>query len=630
MISRAVGRRAPSRIAGVIAVLLLAQAAQAQIGNWKPAVVRQADAAREFAPVEVRLAARESGAGEQVVKLRIWAARDYRNQTLHWQERVRRMVARANAAFQAWPRVRFEIAELRSWDIDSDGVRFETLLAQLESMDKGEDVDLTVGLAAADPTTAPSIHQLGMARLAGRHMILRNQNDLKENEAIQSAMDLLLPSTRDQLFIERKAHKELVVFLHEWAHTAGALHVDDPADLMNERYDHHQAKLEGWNVAIVDLYLKKRGGPKGEWREELRRLAERAPASAWLAGDQRDLIATLGPPKGKPAENSLSSENVAAFNQAVALHGAGQFTKALIALRPLQVERPDDPRVQALWCELVLRASSGHPERLTAIDAACRRAAKLAPADPWPQLLLAQAHIVALDDAGAVTPLSRAHQILDYDKTATPGAWGLLGQLYLRAWSPALACQAAGHADEKVAAEILRDAAVLRHRFALPGAAEAEAQGVDAHEERAFLKRQNEIRDRIREGRMGDAEQLVKGFEESFPHSPAAPAQRALLLYSSGRFDQASKLYAEALLRDGDYATAHLFAGLIAAREGHGREKANHRGAVLHLQRAIELDPETPDAWSALAELFRREKNRAALEKLAADHLARFHTPLER
>ena len=75
---------------------------------------------------------------------------------------------------------------------------------------------------------ATSVHSIGWADYLSRHFVLRGMDDEQEFRAFEREFKLISArgarsgSTRD-----RKAHKEVVVFLHEWGHTLGLIHHED-------------------------------------------------------------------------------------------------------------------------------------------------------------------------------------------------------------------------------------------------------------------------------------------------------------------------------------------------------------------------------------------------------------------
>src|ERR1041385_8945937 len=170
-------------------------------------------------PIELRPAqvlAQLAGALPKTLRLRIRPTRDFRAQTLSWQPRLRRILDRVNQHTQKWPGVRFEIAEIKNWDKDSANVSMETLLEDLEREDDGQEVDFVVGLGSAIPVVPESLHNLGAARVLGKHFVMRSLHDLTEYAVIKERLDLLPAMQRDALVASRREHKEQVVFLHEW------------------------------------------------------------------------------------------------------------------------------------------------------------------------------------------------------------------------------------------------------------------------------------------------------------------------------------------------------------------------------------------------------------------------------
>ena len=71
----------------------------------------------------------------------------------------------------------------------------------------------------------------------GKHFVVRDMNDVMEVRKIAEVYDQMGEQDRLTLYAARKAHKELVVFLHEWAHTLGALHERGDGRIMGPNYD---------------------------------------------------------------------------------------------------------------------------------------------------------------------------------------------------------------------------------------------------------------------------------------------------------------------------------------------------------------------------------------------------------
>src|SRR5262249_22689776 len=80
---------------------------------------RQVETAMKLSPalIDLRPGPRppERGGPPRILRVRVWAARDYRNQTIGWQTHFRRLVERVNQRVSRWPNVRFEVLELKEW-----------------------------------------------------------------------------------------------------------------------------------------------------------------------------------------------------------------------------------------------------------------------------------------------------------------------------------------------------------------------------------------------------------------------------------------------------------------------------------------------------------------------------------
>src|SRR5689334_14633890 len=235
----------------LLVAVLLQVLPQSPRDQQQSAAQRLVPSAIELRPAQV--IAQLAGTVPKTVRLRIRPSRDFRAQTLSWQPRLRRLLDRVNQHTQRWPGVNFEIAEIKNWDKDSANVTMQTLLEDLERDDTGEDVDFVVGLGTAIPVMPESIHNLGEARVLGKHFVIRSLHDLTEYGVIRAKLDLLPALQRDALLASRREHKEQVVFLHEWAHALGAIHASHWDLIMNPSYDAGQSHFDDSNAKIIDI-----------------------------------------------------------------------------------------------------------------------------------------------------------------------------------------------------------------------------------------------------------------------------------------------------------------------------------------------------------------------------------------
>lgn len=627
---------------GALAVALAAPRVGAQILPQSRRD-RQTTAARKLLPAQIQLRpprveaeATQSGGEPRVVRLRVYAARDFRAQTMGWQSRVRRLCDRVGQLTQRWPGVRFEVAELKGWDRDSANVPLDKLVDDLQALDAGADVDWVVGLASAVPVMPESIHNLGAAHVLGRHFVIRSLHDLAEYQLVRSQLDLLDDAQREYLVGERKAHKEVVVFLHEWAHTLGAIHATHPSLIMNPSYSAEQFQFDDANARVVELSLRERS--QGRWLSDLRALIEGTRFAEWDEGDRKTLLRLLrgeaagggaragtGARSGRAESGSAASEpplppeDAKAFNQAVDHFNAHDDEKAWAALSPLLSRQANHPRVAELACSLAHRRSRG-PDRLAQVEPACTHAVEVAPADPWSPLLLADAYLGAGRVERALAAIAQGRERLEHAGDALVEQWRLLASLYQRTASPTLAEEAAHHAGGATADQVAAWALNTRRRFAIPP--QAAALGLSREHERDYIRTIEAARLAISEGKTATATQLIKQLQQEFGKLPAVPLLQCELYVHQGRSAAAEAACTSALKLQEDATIAHLMAGLCAARTGRPKP------AALHLRRALELDPTDKGAWTLLAQVYRRSGQRAALSTLEADYRKQFGAAL--
>ena len=252
----------------------------------------QKTAAQKYYPIPIEL--RVVGKDPDEVKgfkIRVYAARDYRDQTTNWQSHFRRVLDRVNQRTRRWPAVQFEVVELRNWDIDTQKATINSLIEELQKKDPGDDVDYVVGLASAVAVWPNNLHQLGGAAVMGKHFVMRGLHDLTEYSMVQQELNLIDDSDRDKLLAARKAHKEEIVFLHEWAHTLGAIHTRAPRFVMTGNYDGEQFTMDDGNARIIIIGLHKRNTPT--WAAELRSVVADSQFDDWDFQDRQKLITYL-------------------------------------------------------------------------------------------------------------------------------------------------------------------------------------------------------------------------------------------------------------------------------------------------------------------------------------------------
>ena len=306
----------------------------------------QHDAARRMAPASMQLRpSSERAATTRIVRVRVWAAADYRRQTVEWQSRFRRLVDRVNALCRTWPGVRFEVVDIRDWERDSQQPSMAALVGDLAAADPGDDVDLVIGLVAALPIFPGAIENIGMARYFSKHVVMRGLHELAEYDELRRQFDTLTDRERESLLAARKLHKEQVIFLHEWAHTLGLIHNRRPSAIMSPAYDGDQVGFDATEARLLDVALRHRADDGPRWREttaaELRALVERSPDPDWDAQDRKELLAMVTPVAraAPPSATTAKQADAAAAARASARRGrsrGGRRSARARARQPLR------------------------------------------------------------------------------------------------------------------------------------------------------------------------------------------------------------------------------------------------------------------------------------------------------
>jgi Flp pilus assembly protein TadD len=310
------------------------------LGNWKTPAGHEREAAKQLAPGSLDLAPAISHAGPpRPVRLRIYADADYRQAVLRWQKKARGQIDRLNRVVGPVFGVSFEIESLREWDRAHGAAPLGPVLSELEALDPARDVDWVIGLVTPFRGVAASMHEIGEALSPSRYFVLRGMDDEQEGQALDREFRLLSPDERGQLYSDRKAHKEIVVFLHEWAHTMGALHHEDRAVIMNPLYDPKQAAFSDFEKRLIALVLDRRlGRPNEAYPEgaDLELLLHEAPADEGterdrevLAGLVRQRAAHGGGGAGRDVAPGAASGDARGLAEQAAVHvRAGELTQA--------------------------------------------------------------------------------------------------------------------------------------------------------------------------------------------------------------------------------------------------------------------------------------------------------------
>jgi tetratricopeptide (TPR) repeat protein len=527
----------------------------------------------------------------QAARVRVWVDQDYRRGP-SWRKRALHLVARANAFLAPAFGVRLE-ATFEAWERQAGGEDLAAVLDELAAHDAGDGVEWVIGMTGAPATFTVSHHELGRAHVLGKHFVVRDMNDAEEARQLARVLDTLDEDERLALYAARKHHKELVVFLHEWAHTVGGLHERGDGRIMAPAYGAQAATLSDGLTELVELGLELRA-ERGEGeaaearREALRGKMRQVLADGgdeWWADERAQLEGLLGGSAGgagTAGEGGRARVPAAAaktYDRAVDAARAGRWQEAWAELAPIAEAYPRVADIQRVACALAVEgvqapeAAEGC-ERLLAIYAGEARTT----AEAWEVL---------------------ASQLL------------FLGRL-TRAEA---ALERAGDGERAVA--LRAQALVLRRRAGLPP--DGARVGVPVGDEPAYLERFLALYDDLAGG---DAASVVLAVGVALERWPDAPGLLALSCgahMAAGKRAQAVPLCQRAVAGWSDAVLGHFYlAQLVKER----------RAQIAAWERVVDLDPEQRVAWRRLAELYRLEKRDTDRSALEERYRARFGEPL--
>ncbi len=226
------------------------------------------------------------------VRIRILADADYRAHAMDWRSQAERQVYRASDALAAYG-ADFVVADMREWNRQSASTLYDDLSA-LEKEDKGNGVDLVLGLVSASTVSTPLMHQLGLARILGKHCVLRGMDDAIEFDALTGGYSMISREELTALYTARKRHKESALLIHEWGHTLGAFHVLAVDDYMHPSYSEDQRGFSVENAALVRLGLEHadRDTSDGQrrWLQAVVDEVDRQALHRQVSSDQQELM----------------------------------------------------------------------------------------------------------------------------------------------------------------------------------------------------------------------------------------------------------------------------------------------------------------------------------------------------
>lgn len=340
-------------------------------GHETTAQKHNAEAAR---PSSFKAPTESSGApakkASRTFYIRVWATPQFASQTLDWKRDFKETLATANEILTVAADARLEIASIETWPSPPPQDDLHATLTALQKHDSGKDVEWVVGLVGSFPKFTNSFHDLGLAPLLGRQIVLRAAGDLTEHEAAEAAFNKLSADERLAVLAERKRHRSVATFVHEIGHTLGAVHDDSKDGLMHPVYSKSMRAFGPEVSKALSIGAAHRmDKDQRPVAEELLAFYEKTE-SPWVPQDRTSILGQLkayvGPPTPAPSaapENKafaetpkeLDKKDVPAWTRAVEAFRKNDLKSAWDAATPLFDAYPKVLAVQDLRCQTAMK-----------------------------------------------------------------------------------------------------------------------------------------------------------------------------------------------------------------------------------------------------------------------------------
>jgi hypothetical protein len=339
--------------------------------SWGQAKAAQQRLAARSTPGSIGAATADQGheRSKRTLRIRLRPDTHYLAQTVDAERQLRELVEDANGVLAPGLGLELEVDAIRGWSFEDDD-RLDGALRALAKDDASEDVDIVVGLIGALPRPTESLHELGLAEVLGKHVVVRAASRLGEHDAVDRAMPDLDEDARNRVVRARRRHRAEAVFLHEIGHALGALHETETTSVMHPAYDERMNAFGDNAVVLMHLAIDEPDRASA-LRAQLDYLRAATPASiaAWVPGEREVEIAHLeamtsgtsevatssGPSADSAAAEApaeLALEDRDRFTRATAAFRGGHVAVAYETARPLFAAYPANYAVQDLRCQL--------------------------------------------------------------------------------------------------------------------------------------------------------------------------------------------------------------------------------------------------------------------------------------
>ncbi|MCP3137942.1 tetratricopeptide repeat protein [Pyxidicoccus xibeiensis] len=580
--------------------------------------------AKQLAPKKLEASSASASGPVRKLRVRVYVDSDYRDQVMRWRSSIVSQLQRASAVVRAPLGVVFELESTHQWERRSSEGALDDTLAELEALDPGEDVDLVIGLVSRLKVFSTSQDHLGLARMFGRHFVLREMGNPEEVRNIMAALTHLPAEERETLYHERKLHKETSVLLHEWAHTLGAFHVQDSAWMMYPHYATNQAAFPPQTLELLAVSLRhlpqgrRDAAARKAWALELKEKLASIQGPDWDGPEKQEVIAwaernaagQLTPERGPAPLPPVDRQVV---DEVLALDREGRFEVAAQRLEPVARRHPDHEEVQSTACYLAVRTAP----KLPATRERCEAIATRFPWQPVPLMYLARSQLEQGNRAEAQAYLVQVRQRAEAHPAAGHDLWADLAILFKEVgaltWAEQVAAKAAG---VKEAGKVLTWASQTRRWVALP--VDSQQSGVPVEREGELVRAAKEVEAQLDKGTVAKAQAKLQWLSREFPRAAVVHVLQCELHLRSGRLAPARTSCRKAVAVHDEAVQAHFILGWLAVNAGSRQE------ARTHLERVVTLEPLHAEAWRLLAEQYRAAGMREALDALKGRYRTQF------
>lgn len=554
-------------------------------------------------------------------KVHIWVDANVRRLP-QWKEKITDQLDYAGQLLTPLLGVRLKVEGFKDWDragVLEPGVALESL----KEVDAGKEAAWVIGYIAPAETAVTTMSDLGAAELLGRHVIVRGWATKPETAVIGATLPDLSAAERSEVIAGHERHKQTVVLLHMLGKTLGAINDSDASWIQNPLYSKKQSTVSERNRDLMQLSVDHRlsDDTTEAIAHELLEKIEKENWGGWI-GPARDetvgqlrAIVTAG--KAGQAADEVPVAAVEQFERIKMLAQRGDLPTATTELENLLIAYPGNATMYALKCQLGLVKPGVKDPSSRAV---CARAAELAPFDPTPHFVVAEALVKANDLTGARAELLIATKKIAGLKTGAEPHWKRLVGIYngmgALTWTEE-ALVAAKLEKDPLAIEI----ASIRSRYGIP----KNARGIKPEEEALLVSAVRGALMLANGTKYGDAIKAINAGEKKWPASPGFATVRCDLELRKANLPAAKAACAKALALDPNTSWALYLSGVIELKN---TTPAGTARGIEKLKKAIEVDPDLGQAWRTLAKAYQRAKDGPALEQLGKDYATKFGTPL--